>query len=223
MAAAHPDSSDRADQRFRAVVIGVSAGGIRALFKLFASLPAEFRVPIIVVQHLLATESDRTCQLFAGHCSLPVHEAEEKEPALPGHIYFAPANYHLLIEQDESFALSVDKKVCYARPSIDVLFDSAAHVWAGHLLAVVLTGANDDGAQGMRTVKQLGGTTIAQEPASAEFPTMPQAAIDTGCVDHVLPLEGIGPLLARLANGSADESAEPKEKQSNETEEKRSS
>ena len=115
---------------------------------------------------------------------------------------FAPANYHMLVEKDGAIALTVDERVNWSRPSIDVLFESAARVWGKSLIAVILTGANADGAKGMQAVWKAGGHTIAQDPASARIPVMPQAAIDTGAVDEVLRLEEIGPRLADLgANG----------------------
>ena len=139
---------------------------------------------------------------LTGTTQLGIFEPSDKERIDSGCVYVAPANYHMLVETDGSIALTVDERVNWSRPSIDVLFESAARVWGKSLIAVILTGANADGAKGMQAVWKAGGHTIAQDPASARIPVMPQAAIDTGAVDEVLRLEEIGPRLADLgANG----------------------
>ncbi len=176
----------------KGIVLGASAGGVQALGTLLAMLPAGLPVPLVIVQHIHPAEDDGLTEIFEHRCSLPIKEAEDKEEILAGTVYFAPADYHLLIEREGTFALSVDEKVNYARPSLDVLFISAAHVWASQLLAIVLTGANNDGAEGIRCIKEYGGVTIAQDPATAPFAAMPQAAIDTGAIDRVLSLDEIG-------------------------------
>jgi two-component system chemotaxis response regulator CheB len=137
-------------------------------------------------------------EVLQKRCMLTVRQAEEKEPIAKGMIYTAPPGYHLLIEQDRSFALNCDPPVGYSRPSIDVLFESAAAAYGKSLMAVILTGANADGAEGTRQVRRKGGTTIAQDPGTAEHPFMPQAAINTGAVQHILRLEAIGVFLKNM-------------------------
>ena len=183
---------------YKAIVIGSSAGGLNALSVLIPSLPADFHLPIIIVQHLHPAQNGYFAESLNRKSKLPVHVADEKESILGGHIYFAPPNYHLLIERDETFSLSIDQRVKHARPSIDVLFESALYVWSSGLIGVMLTGANSDGADGMRLIKRYGGLTIAQDPSTAESPTMPQSAIDAGGVDEILTLERIARLLQSL-------------------------
>ena len=186
------------DFQYKAVVIGVSAGGMDALTGLFSCLSQGFPLPITVVQHLHPTQDGYLFEHLNRKCPLTVKEADEKEALQPGHIYFAPPGYHLLVERDETFSLSVDEKVNYARPSIDVLFVSAADTWAGGLIGILLTGASHDGAHGMCVIQEHGGLTIAQDPATAEYPVMPKAAVDAGCVDRILGLEEIGAFLRQL-------------------------
>lgn len=192
----HPDLPRR-PAPFRAVVIGVSAGGLDALSTLLPALPKDFPLPILVVQHRLAGSDDYLAQSLDRICAVQVKEAEEKEKLKQGTVYLAPADYHLLIERDETIALSIDAKENYSRPSIDVLFESAAYVWASLLIGMVLTGANSDGAKGLALIKQRGGTTIVQDPETAEYDTMPRAALP--CADYVLPLPEIGTHLNTLA------------------------
>ena len=180
------------------VVIGASAGGVQAVGTLLSLLPADLQMPLVIVQHIHPAEDDGLPQIFAQRCPLAIKNAEDKEEIRFGTVYFAPADYHLLIEMAGTFALSVDEKVNYARPSVDVLFESAAHVYQSQLLAIVLTGANNDGAAGIRLIKKCGGTTIAQDPSTALFPAMPQAAIDTGAIDKVLSLEEIAALISNF-------------------------
>jgi two-component system chemotaxis response regulator CheB len=188
---------------YKAVVFGGSAGGVDALLTILAVLPADFALPLLVAQHLHPTESGYLATHLGRACSLEVKEARAKEPVLPGHVYLAPANYHLLVEKDETLSLSVDEKVNWSRPSIDVLFESAARAWARRLVAVILSGANGDGTEGLRLVKRYGGLTVAQDPQSAAHPTMPQAAIDAGCVELVLGPDAIGEHLATLPSHAA--------------------
>jgi len=190
---------------YKAIVIGVSAGGLAALSKLFPCLPDRFPLPVIVVQHVHAAANRYIYTHFNNKCTLTIKEADDKEEIRPGFLYFAPPDYHLLIERDETFSLSIDARVNYSRPSIDVLFESAVYVWSSGLIGILLTGANNDGAHGMRLIKEHGGLTIAQDPATAEYPVMPKAAIDAGVVDEVLGLEQIGKRLIELGSGSAGE------------------
>jgi two-component system chemotaxis response regulator CheB len=182
-------------RRYQIVVIGVSAGGTAALRVLLPLFPADYPLPIAIVQHLHPTQTNFLVTHFNSHCALTVKEADEKEALQPGVVYFAPPNYHLLIEPDKTLALSVDAKVNYSRPSVDVLFESAAAVYKAGVIGVVLTGANNDGAAGLRVIKAQGGLAVVQDPTTAEAPYMPQAAIAATTVDYVLPLTDIGALL----------------------------
>jgi two-component system, chemotaxis family, protein-glutamate methylesterase/glutaminase len=183
---------------YEAAVIGVSSGGLRALKTLLQPLPANFSIPLVLVQHIGASSDGFWIEMLNNTCSLKVKEAEEKEEILKGHVYVAPANYHLLIEANRTFALSADSRVNFARPSIDVLFESAARAYANNLIGIILTGSNHDGANGMKTIKEAGGLVIAEDPATATSPFMPEAAIRATQIDHVLPLEKIVNLLLKL-------------------------
>jgi len=180
---------------YDAIVIGASAGGFAALSEILPRLSKALPQAVVVVQHLHPDGGEYMVEFLSQHCPLPVKEAEDKEPVKPGVIYVAAARYHLLIERDRSFSLSIDDKVNYSRPSIDVLFESAAQTYGPKLIGVVLTGANADGAVGLATIKARGGLTIVQDPATAEVSFMPQAAIDGSQVDYVLDLNGIVTLL----------------------------
>jgi two-component system chemotaxis response regulator CheB len=184
------------------IVIGASWGGLSALETLLRALPPEFDTPLAIAQHR-AVGSDRGAmtQILSRHSGHPVSEPGDKDPIEAGRVYVAPADYHLLVDQ-EGFALSTEGAVHHSRPSIDVLFDSASDVYGDRLAAVILTGANDDGAYGMQRVRRRGGLTIAQDPATAERPAMPAAAIATGAVQRVLPLDGIAPFLVDAAGGA---------------------
>lgn len=191
---------------FSAVVMGVSAGGFQALHTILPMFPKAFPFPVIVVQHRMAGEDDFFVDSLNSKSLLTVKEAEEREKIQPGTAYIAPGGYHLLVEKDHTFSLSVDEPVCYARPSIDVLFETAARVYGSHLVGIILTGANSDGSNGIKTIKQGNGLTIAQDPDTAEVNLMPLAAIATHCVDFILPLEDIPSFLTNLvedAHGNA--------------------
>jgi two-component system, chemotaxis family, protein-glutamate methylesterase/glutaminase len=188
-----------AEARYSAVVIGASAGGTHALQKILPSLPAGFPLPIIIAQHLHPLQDGLSLIHDSGVSTLTVKDADEKEAIRPGFVYFAPPNYHLLIEADHTFSLSIDPKVNYSRPSIDVLFESAANVYGSHLVAIILTGANNDGAEGLRLIKEKGGLVIVQDPQSAEFSLMPAAALQVVQPNYVLGLAEIGSWLAKLA------------------------
>ena len=180
------------------VAIGSSWGGLHAVGSLLAALPARFGAAVAIAQHRSAGSRDGAlAAVLAGRGPLPVREVEDKDRIEPGHAYLAPADYHLLVEPD-GFALSIDEQVQYSRPSIDVLFESAADAYGERAVAVVLTGANEDGAAGLRRIKARGGVTIVQDPDSAERPEMPRAAIATGAADRVLALVDIAPALVEL-------------------------
>jgi two-component system chemotaxis response regulator CheB len=188
---------------YQAVVIGVSTGGVFALEKLLGQLPAEFPLPILIVQHIGPEAGGGLVKLLDERCLLRVKEADEQDEILPGTVYLAPANYHLLVEQGGLLSLSADPHVSFARPSVDVLFESAAEVFGPDLIGVVLTGANFDGSRGLRTIKKKGGVAIVQDPADAEARQMPQAALAATGVDHVVTLDGMAALLQELASQSA--------------------
>ena len=176
------------------IVIGCSLGGMQALETILCSLPANFETPIAIAQHRHKKSSGRLPDHYRHSCKVRTMDADDKQWIEPSTVYFAPADYHLLVEKGE-FNLSVDEQVQYARPSIDVLFESAADAYGKSLIGVILTGANNDGAAGVKRIKKQGGFVIAQDPATAEAPQMPSAAIATGAVDQILPLEEVGPFL----------------------------
>jgi two-component system chemotaxis response regulator CheB len=185
--------------RYAAVVIGVSAGGFEALKVLLPALPASFPLPIAIVQHR-DQHSDGFLGAYLNTMSkIAVSEAEDKEPFCAGHAYLARAGYHLLVESDHSLSLSVDPRVNHSCPSIDVLFESAADVFAESLIGIVLTGANADGAQGLKAIKARGGLAVVQDPQTASATAMPRAALEATSVDHVVDLGRIAPLLIRMS------------------------
>ena len=183
---------------YEAVVIGVSAGGLHALRAILPRLPKNFPVPVVVVQHRGADSDGFFAEYLDQRCLVQVKEAEEKEEAAPGTVYLAPANYHLLLEDDRTFSLTLESRVRFARPSIDVLFESAADVYGANLIGIILTGANDDGSRGLAAIKKRGGLAVVQSPDDAEVDTMPKAALQATKVDFVLPLAAIGQFLANL-------------------------
>lgn len=182
-------------------MVGVSAGGLHALQAIIPALPANFPVPIAVVHHVGAQGDAYLCEHLSRLSAITVKEAEEKEILAPATAYLAPAGYHLLIEPDRSFSLSVDEKVNFSRPAIDILFESAAEAFGRGLIGIVLTGANADGALGLRAIKRHGGLTIVQNPETAEVAFMPRAAIEAARVDYIANLDGIAALLVRLCEG----------------------
>lgn len=183
------------------VLVGASLGGLDALVAVLGSLAPAFPWPVAVVQHRSAEDSGDTFgAALQQACPLPVYEVEDKDPIVDGRVYLGPPDYHLLVERD-AFALSTEARVSLARPSIDVLFDSAVASFEGSLIAVVLTGSSSDGARGAARVKGAGGVVLVQDPTTAESPVMPRAAIAAMSPDVVLPLGAIGEHLNRLAAG----------------------
>lgn len=180
-----------------AVVIGCSAGGLHALRIVLAGLRPQLPAAVVVVCHTGSEDVEMLVGLLKRDCSLPVSEAGERRELVEGQVYVAPAGYHLYVEQDRRFSLSIDPKVCFVRPSIDMLFESAAQAFNSKLAAVVMTGANDDGALGLRAARMRGGVAIVQNPAEAFAPAMPQAALDLAGADHVCRLSEIAPLINR--------------------------
>ena len=180
----------------RFIAIGASLGGTNALRVLLPALPPAFAAALTLVLHRGKGSDETLVQFLQKHCLLPLKEARDQTRIKPGHVYLAPADYHLLVEGDH-FTLSTEAAVSYARPSIDVLFESAAQAWGKAAIGVILTGAGQDGAQGLAAIKRYGGLTIVQAPATAERADMPNAALATGMVDEILPLDEIAPFLAR--------------------------
>ena len=184
---------------FEIVVVGASTGGLKALQVLLSELPAEFSLPMVMVQHRGKDMETGLCEFLARSSRLPVTEPEDKEPLLPGHAYLAPRDYHLLI-QSGSFALSIDPPVGFARPSIDVLFESAADEYRERAVGVILTGANHDGARGLAKIKEQGGLTLVEDPLTAACREMPDAAINLTKVDRILPLQEMAASLHKLSS-----------------------
>src|ERR1700761_1271004 len=153
-----------------AVVIGASAGALEALSIILPALPAQSALPLMIVVHMPPDKRSVMAEIFRAKCSIPVREAEDKEPISKGTIYFAPSNYHLLVEADRSLALSNDDPVLYSRPAIDVLFESAADVYGPALFSIALRGSNHDGAAGLKAVVQAGGLGIGQSSEDAFAP-----------------------------------------------------
>ena len=183
---------------YRVVVIGASWGGLQALRCIGAALPSSFPLPVVAIQHRHRDSENLLEQLVQDRSVIPVKEIEDKEPMRAGHLYIAPPDYHLLVE-DGYFVLSIDEPVRFSRPSIDVAFASAASALGAGVIGVVLTGANADGSEGLRRIVQRGGRGIVQDPAEAESATMPEAARRAVPGAEVLPLERIGPRLVELA------------------------
>ena len=180
------------------VVIGASAGGIKALEYIFGRLDADFPLPVLVTRHVGVREEQGVHEILARYSQLPVAIAMDKEIITPGAIYLAPADYHMQVEEKGVLSLGMDEQVCYACPAIDVLFESTARVYGPSALAVLLSGANSDGAEGIKAIRMAGGITVVQSPETADMDTMPKAAIKTGCVDHRVNLEQLPVFLKAL-------------------------
>ena len=184
------------------ITVGASLGGLHAILTLLRHLPAALPVPILVVQHRGAMSEGGLIALLQEHTALKVVEAEDKTALKPGTVYVAAPDYHLLVEEPGAIALSTEGPVRAARPSIDVLFETAAEAYGAGVLAVLLTGASADGAAGLARIKAAGGRAIVQDPATAECATMPAAGIAAAPVDYILPLESIGEYLVTLVEGT---------------------
>ncbi|OLS60128.1 chemotaxis protein CheB [Pseudomonas putida] len=185
-------------KRIDAIVMGASAGGVAALLSVMACLPKDFAIPLICVLHLPDDHESQLAEVFSRKLGRPVREARDKESIEPGMIYVAGPGYHLSVERDRSLSLSQEDRVHYSRPSIDVLFESASDCYGAALAGVLLTGANEDGAAGLARISEYGGLSIVQDPAQAQVSAMPAAALALHRPDHILPLNGIGHLLAKL-------------------------
>jgi two-component system chemotaxis response regulator CheB len=180
------------------VAVAASAGGLEALSEVLGCLQADFPAAVVVVQHVAPRRRSALAQILRRKTLLPVAQAADGDRLLPGHVYTAPPDWHLLVEPGARLALAQTPKVRYARPSGDVLFGSVGTCCRDRGVAVVLTGGGSNGAAGVKLLKALDGAVIAQDPGTARQPAMPRAAIETGCVDLVLPLAEIGPALVRL-------------------------
>lgn len=178
-----------------AVMIGASAGAVEALSVILPALPADYPRPVIIIVHVPPDRPSVLAEIFDAKCRMTAIEAEDKEPIRPGIIHFAPPDYHLLIERDGTIALSNEELVLFSRPSIDVAFESAADAWGESVIAIVLSGANQDGARGLRAIADAGGTVLVQEPSTAYAAAMPEAAIRLCPEARILPLEEIAAFL----------------------------
>lgn len=182
----------------KAVVIGASAGAVQALLTILPALPATYPLPVMVVVHVPPDRKNVLVPLFQAKCQVPVKEAEDKEPVIGGVVYFAPSDYHLLVEADGALALSMDEPVNYSRPSIDVLFESAADAYGPALTGIILTGANHDGAVGLKAVLDAGGTAIVEDPVGAYAQAMPHAALDACPTAEIMKLDTVASYLSSL-------------------------
>lgn len=179
-------------------VIGGSAGSFDVILEILGRLTPGLAFPLVIVIHRKSTSDSSLSDLFSHHSSLPVKEVEDKDPIQAGSVYLAPADYHLLVEKNNTFSLDFSEKVNYSRPGIDVTFQTAAEAYQDALAAILLSGANADGTEGLKAVKEFNGLTIVQEPSSAEVSFMPQNAISQLAVDYILSPEGIISLLNKL-------------------------
>lgn len=182
----------------QAIAIGASAGALEALSVILPPLPADYRLPLFLVVHVPPDKESLLAEVLAAKCRLRVREAEDKIPIEAGTLYVAPPNYHLLVENDGCLSLSSDEEVLFSRPSIDVLFESAAEAYGPALGGIVLTGANEDGAAGLRAIAAAGGTAVVQQPALAAAAAMPRAALNACPSAQAMSLEGIGAWLQSL-------------------------
>lgn len=181
-----------------AIVIGASAGGLQAFSELLPGMPANYKIPVIIAQHRSKDERELLEELLRRRCRIAVKQADEKENIKAGNVYIAPPDYHLLIEENKTFSLSSDPPVKFSRPSIDVLFECAAQVYGEQVVGIILTGANDDGANGIRAIHSVGGLTIAQNTKEALHPVMPTASIQTGCVKRIFSLKEIQQFMIQI-------------------------
>jgi two-component system, chemotaxis family, protein-glutamate methylesterase/glutaminase len=197
-------SADSLDA-IEAIVIGASAGGVEALTHVLPALPADFRPAVLIVVHVRSDAPSLLPGLFSARCKLPVVEPDDKDDIAGGTIYVAPPGYHMLVEPDRSISLSVDPPVRFSRPSVDVLFESAALCFADTLLGVVLSGANDDGARGLVAIQRAGGHCWVQDPHTAVSDAMPLGAIARGGVHDILTLDAMTARLCGMARATRRE------------------
>ena len=197
-AAAGRRSSERPRGAFEIVALAASAGGLHALSQVLAALPQQFSAAIVVVQHLDPRHRSLMAEILAKRTVLPVKQAQEGDPVVPGAALIAPPNRHLLVNPDGTVSLSQSELVHFVRPSADLLFESTAASYKDRAIAVVLSGTGGDGSMGVRAIKKMGGTVIVQDEKTSEFYGMPGAAMQTGSADFVLPLDEIAPALVTL-------------------------
>lgn len=196
MSAARESSPPPAPKRrIEAIAIGASSGGVEALSVILPALPLGFPLPVFVVVHLPPDRDSVLVEVLQSKCQVKVKEAEDKETIQGGVVYFAPPDYHLLVEPDRRLSLSSEEPVLYSRPSIDVLFESAADAYGEGLVGIILTGANSDGARGLRTIADAGGAALVQTPEFSQAPPMPQAALRACPAAHALTLKQISDFL----------------------------
>lgn len=193
-----PENTKQPAKQYHAVAIGVSAGGMDALYSILSFLPHDFPAPILIVQHISPDSDNYLSKYLDNACLIKVMEAEEKTRVEPATAYIAPPNYHMLIETDKTLSLTVDEKVNFARPSVDVLFETAADTYKTGLIGIILTGANKDGSRGLKKIKEYGGLCIVQAPETAAAEEMPRCALETTQVDFILPLNSIASFLCKL-------------------------
>lgn len=186
-----------------ALVIGASAGAVDALSQLLPVVPRASRIPVVVVVHLPANRPSLLPDLFAPRCAAHVREPGDKQPVSAGTIWFAPSNYHLLLERERTFSLSIEPPVNFSRPSIDVLFESAADAFGSKLCALVLTGSNDDGARGALGIRRQGGLVAVQDPRHAEAREMPQAAIIAADPQVIATLPELAQLISQVTRAAS--------------------
>jgi len=190
-------------QRVDAIVMGASAGGMHVLSTILPQLPETLPFPIFLVEHQKPTGHHYLSALLNGLCPLTVVEAEDKMPIRPSHLYVAPPDYHLLIESPHHMALSVDEPVHFCRPSVDILFESAAAVFKSHVTGIILTGMGHDGAQGLLEIHQTGGLCAVQDPASAAYTSMPESALKHVPDAQLFFPETFGDWFIKMGNYSA--------------------
>ena len=187
-------------RQFAAVVIGASAGGVNALLDILPGLPKAYPYPVVVVLHVMKGRQNQLAEVFQQRLAVRVLEAADKDELRPGTLYFAPAGYHLSVEEGGLLSLSQEEPVHFARPAIDITMQSAADVYGEQLVGILLTGANQDGAAGMAAIGAAGGLTVVQDPAEAQVAVMPNEAIRLRQPDLVLTLQEIRNLLLKLEN-----------------------
>jgi two-component system, chemotaxis family, protein-glutamate methylesterase/glutaminase len=186
-------------RRFKAIVIGISTGGVGTLKALLGALPRNFPLPILIVQHLSPDSGDAMAVFLDGLCAIRVKEADEQERPMPGRVYLAPANYHLMVEPDGRLGLSADPPVNFSRPSVDVLFETAADAFGEGLIGVVLTGAGNDGSLGLKRIKEKGGIAVVQVPEDAAADSMPRHALAAVEPDHLVTMSTLPQLFIKLS------------------------
>jgi len=189
---------NEAMREIEVIVVGASAGAVDAMSHILPRLSRAFPLPIVVVVHVPPERPSGLAHLFASRTALEVKEAEDKMPLAPGTLFFAPPDYHVLLEADHTLSLSVDEQVNFSRPSIDVLFDAAAESFGRRALGIALTGASADGARGLLHLRDAGGIAIVQDPSTAFARALPDAALAMARPQHVLDIVGIGDLLLTL-------------------------